>query len=261
MTTKFGQHVTRYLEDPQQLNQFTQRNFGQDAKSFETQLAALADVRAGRMPEGKIFSQIAAQAKQAYGWTEKQTKQSLREIIELPMPQQRVGAFLTAGGYQTTSEILNTAYKLAGDYERTRTEVGLEMGMAQRQKERDNDPFRPKTPEYKAGEAEKRDANNLRSALEFFSGTQKPQSFEEKQAAVMKARLQVADRLEAHAMNPNPSLREEVASNLELHQVNEMSKEFGLGDPVSAAASWQEHDRGHLDEGFDPIESSGVRDD
>ena len=261
MATKHAQHVTRYLEDPQRLNQFTQNAFGQDAKSFETQLAALADVRAGRMPEGKTFSQIAAQAKQAYGWSEKQTKQSLQQIIELPMPQQRVGAFLTAGGYQTTSEIFNTAYRLAGDYERTRSEVALETGMAQRQKERDNDPFRPKTPEYKGGEAEKRDANSLRSALEFFSGKQKPQTFEEKQAAVLKARNQVADRLEVHAMNPNPTLRDELARNLEVHQVYEMSKEYGLGDPLSHAKEVEQERSGHMSESFDPIESTGLRDD
>lgn len=260
--TKYSQYVTNKLNDPREMDAYTRKHFGQDARSFEVSLAALADVRAGRMPEGTTFKQLAHEAQQYLGWSEKQTRLNLQRIVDMPMPQQRVGAFLHAGGRQVTAETLNTAYRLADDYDRTRSEVGLEMKIGERQQREANDPFSKKNiPEFKNGAAEKQDAQSLRNALEFFSGVHKPDTFADKQAAVMKARLQVADRYEQHVANPNPSLRESVAAEVEVHKVNALSKEYGLGDPISVANETNEREMGHMSESFDPIESTGLIDD
>lgn len=262
MRNKYANYVTSQLNEPGQLENFTRREFGLDPKSFETQLAALAEIRAGRMPDSATFKQIAQEAKQHYGWSEKRTQQALQKIVDLPAPQYRVAAFLRAGGHPVTESVVKMVDGYAENYGLIRSEVDLETKINEREQREANDPLAKKhVPEYKNGASEQRDAQRLRNTLEFLSGANKPQTFAEKQAAVVRARLQVADRVEMHSAKENPSLRESLANEYELHHVNELSKEYGLGDPLQEAKDKVDENLGHLSESFDPIESTGVTDD
>lgn len=256
--TNAAKHITNQLMDPVTRERFTQHRYGMSSQALEQQLEALAMVQKGHMPTGRVFENIAKQAKQAYGWDAQRTKQQLQSIIDLPLPEARVAGFLHAGGRTPTSDTIREASTLASRYDSAQSEVALGDRLEQRQKEIDNDPFRPRMPNSDRFKKAAAEEGSLRRNLEFFSGSNKPETFEQKRDAVMRARLQVADRYERHATNPNPSLRDTIAAEMEIHQVNELSKEYGLGDPLAAASEQFDARNGHMSESFDPIESTGI---
>lgn len=256
---EYGKYNTRLLENPKTLDKYIRHNYGTDPRTFEAQLAALADVQAGRIPTGETFKQLAQEARLFYGWSEKQTKQALERCVAEPLPAARVASFLKEGGREVTHETISQAMSLAQAYAGAQLQVGMEDALHTRDQARDNDPTRLRVPERPDDAQARREATSLRDTLERVSGHHKPQTFQEKRDAVQRTRLQVADRYEAYMQNPEPSLADDLRASMELHEADRLSKEYGLGSPIADADALFEQSEGHMREEFDPVAENGLR--
>jgi hypothetical protein len=215
--TTFQNLNTQALQDPRVLEQYTQRQFGMSSAKMQLALDTLMAVSQGRIPEPAGMKFVIESAREKYGWSETRTRAELRTVLASGSPQERIHNYLTGNGASQTDPAM---FNFATDLVQNGLRADLELGIQSRL----NQPNSNNAPErrYEGMEAHKRtiedskDKANLRATLETLSGHNKPQSYEAKVHNVIRARHQLADRIDVQsrqqAAGHEPSLKESLSS-------------------------------------------------
>ena len=95
---------------------------------------------------------------------------------------------------------------------------------------------------------------SMREMLEMQMGKSAP-TYQNRLEGVLKARSQLADRIEVKSMaaakGHQPSLRESLSDSYDLKSVDAASQDLGLGSPVADAEATVSEEAAHLDPDFD----------
>lgn len=261
--TFMRENTARMNEDAGYLNHVAMSNFGMDAKTLDSVLNVMMQISQGNMPSGAHMAPVYQMAQQKYGWGKDRVQAELRTAIGQATPQERIAAYLSANNNERVDPAI---FAKAANLVQHGLRGDLEASIYNRLNEnKSNNAPRDQFSGMQASErvlADSRDKADLRSRLEALSGHSKPATYESKVHAVMTARSQLADRIEAKAASQaagyEPSLRESLADSYDLAAVTSASEDIGLGNPIDEAASAHESHNGHFAEDFDVTE--GLRD-
>lgn len=263
LPSTFQNMNTAALSDPKTLDAYTRQAFGMSAQQMDVALKTMMAVSQGRTPDPDGMKFVIQAGKQKFGWNEQRTRSELRQVLEAGSPQQRIQAYLTGNGNSQANPV---EYAMATELVQNGLRADIEGGLINRLAD-GNGNNKPRD-EFSGMQAsarvldDARDKASMRSTLERLSGHNKPATYESKVHAVMTARSQLADRIEAKAATQaaghEPSLRESLADSYDLAAVTSASEDIGLGNPIDEAAAAHEANNGHFAEDFDVTE--GLRD-
>ena len=261
--TFMRENTARMNEDAGYLNHVAMSNFGMDAQTLDSVLNVMMAVSQGNMPSGQHMAPVYQMAQQKYGWGKDRVQAELRTAISQATPQERIAAYLSANNNERVDPAI---FAKAANLVQHGLRGDLEASIYNRLNEnKSNNSPRDQFSGMQASErvlADSRDKADLRSRLEALSGHKPAQSYEDRVHRVLKARSELADRVEAKALSEaaghEPSLRESLADSYDLAAVTSASEDIGLGNPIDEAASAHEADSGHLAENYDV--TAGLRD-
>lgn len=254
---------TSALSDPRTLDAYTRQTFGMSAQQMDVALKTMMAVSQGRMPEPAGIKFVIESAKMKYGWNESRTRAELKQVLEAGSPQQRIHAYMTGNG---TSQANPQEYAMATELVQNGLRADVEGSLLNRLAD-GNGNNKPRD-EFSGMQAsarvldDARDKASMRSTLERLSGHKPAQSYEDRVHRVLKARNELADRVEAKALSEaaghEPSLRESLADSYDLAAVTSASEDIGLGNPIEEANESHEANNGHFAEDYDV--TAGLRD-
>jgi hypothetical protein len=175
----------------------------------------------------------------------------MRKVIGHASPQERVAAYLSANNLERVDPaVYEKAIGLVQHGLRADMEVGILDRLSQTKTA--NAPER----RYEGMEADKRvledsnDRSELRSRLNELMGVNKSSSIESRIKNVVKARSELADRIERDALVRSksgelPSLRESLSDNYDIQAVSNASEDIGMNNPHDDAIEQMDNHMAH----------------
>lgn len=250
-------HAQQMQNDPAYLNHLTQSQFGMSAADLDQSLRCLIDITQNRMPTGKHLEWVYGNAKQMFGWSRERTHAELQECLKPGSPDGRIHRWLTAGGRQTTPEIMRMASSLVEKAAAADLEEGLQNRLNSSESVNAARREFEGMPASKGALESTKQSNGIREALKIqMNGTSQPKSYQQRVNDVMRSRSQLADRLDASSMRhavegTKPSLRDELSNSYDVEKVRSASIEIGLPDFTEEAAETMRADEHWADAGYD----------
>lgn len=257
LPNSYQQRNTQLLEtDAGYLNAVAMSNFGMDAKTLDSVLNVMMAVSQGNMPDAKHMTPVYEMAQQKYGWDKNRVQAEMKTAISQASPQERVAAYLSANNKDRVDpNVYTKAIELVQHGLRGDLEASIQNRLAE------NKTVNSADRRFEWMEADKRvaddtrDKASLRQMLETLTGHNKAPTYENRVERILKARSQLADRVELQASQRaaghQPSLKESLSSAYDEQYVAKASEDLGLGNPIEEARSNVETESGHMSDDFD----------
>lgn len=261
MQREFAQAATR---DPRLADQMAMQKWGMSYADFDRSMQVISAVSRGNMPSAENLKWLYGEAKARYGWTPDTVRSELGRITSQPNPQSRIFAYLTAGGNQITEQIFSEVLDVVQTAQSQELEQGLTARVNERmERETAHKQSNVMEPSQRAlDDAQSRQQIRGAIASHFRDVPQQDETFAQRRERVIKARLQLADRMDAedadnmirYANGQEPrekSLREQLSTSFDQEKVRAASIEYGFGDFSTQADQIVDTHAGHLQDGAD----------
>lgn len=263
--TRYQREIEGHLtHNPKTMDSLTRQMYGMSAQELQANLNALSSLMQGSTPTGAELKYVQAVAKSRYNMSAADTNNLLREISALPAHQRAEAYFSGGGRSQADPKVVAMGQQFAREYQQADLSTSLAERM-QKRNEQDsvhNDRFANLTADPRVL-ADTNQRAQMRQSIGAAIGadTSKP-SLEQAQRRVALSRLQLADRIDANSRiraetGVEPSLRESLRDEFDLHKIEVASREVGLPEVRSAAQEDYDRNYGHLEDNYDVTERLG----
>ena len=263
--TRYQREIEGHLShNPKTMDSLTRQMYGMSSQELQANLNALSALMRGTTPNGAELKYVQAVAKSRYNMTAADTNNLLREISALPAHQRAEAYFSGGGRSQADPKVVAMGQQFASEYQH----ADLSLSLAERlQKRNEQDSLHSNRFSHLTADPRALADTNQRQQMRQQVGaaigadTSKP-SLEQAQRRVALSRLQLADRIDASTRiraetGVEPSLRESLRDEYDLHKVEAASREVGLPEVRSAAQEDYNLHHGHLEDNYDVTERLG----